>query len=87
MISDCQGIVNYVGDTFCDDDNNNLECDYDGGDCCGGQMTFCSVCWCAISNMTFADYTEYLISKWFFQVMYKDIYVKLKHRIKPNLFK
>ena len=53
LILDCvSGIVPFVGDTFCDDENNNSECDYDGGDCCGGQLTFCSVCWCVIANMT-----------------------------------
>ena len=25
----------YVGDDYCDDGNNNQECNYDGGDCCG----------------------------------------------------
>ena len=25
---------NYVGDGYCDDQNNNEECGFDGGDCC-----------------------------------------------------
>ena len=25
----------WIGDTYCDDINNNLYCNYDGGDCCG----------------------------------------------------
>ena len=25
----------WIGDGFCDDGNNNPECDFDGGDCCG----------------------------------------------------
>ena len=54
LILDCLGTVPWVGDTFCDDENNNPECDYDGGDCCGGQLTYCSVCWCVITNMTYS---------------------------------
>ena len=54
LILDCNGIVPFVGDTFCDDENNYPECDYDGGDCCGGQLTYCSVCWCVITNMTYS---------------------------------
>jgi C1A family cysteine protease len=26
--------IEYIGDGFCDHDNNNHACDYDGGDCC-----------------------------------------------------
>merc|ERR1712047_27727 len=39
---------NWVGDNFCDDGNNNAECDFDGGDCCGTDVntTFCSLCEC-----------------------------------------
>ena len=44
------------GDNYCDDDNNNEECAYDGGDCCGdhaGNMYwnfYCSVCECLDPN-------------------------------------
>ena len=27
-------IESYIGDGYCDDDNNNEACQYDGGDCC-----------------------------------------------------
>ena len=27
-------ITSYIGDGYCDDDNNNEACQYDGGDCC-----------------------------------------------------
>ena len=30
----CEGNPNYISDNDCDDQNNNVECDYDGGDCC-----------------------------------------------------
>ena len=37
-----------IGDGFCHDENNNLICSYDGGDCCGLNIitTNCSVCQC-----------------------------------------
>ena len=28
-------VVAYIGDGFCDDGANNLDCNFDGGDCCG----------------------------------------------------
>merc|ERR1712210_31730 len=36
------------GDTNCDDENNNKNCDWDGGDCCGPAVkkTYCKVCKC-----------------------------------------
>ena len=36
-----------VGDGFCNDEANNAECNYDGGDCCVNvNTTFCSECTC-----------------------------------------
>ena len=29
----------WVGDTFCDDNTNNVDCNFDGGDCCGPNVT------------------------------------------------
>ena len=29
------GIVGYIGDGYCNDENNNAGCHFDGGDCCG----------------------------------------------------
>ena len=29
------GKPSYKGDGYCDDENNNADCAYDGGDCCG----------------------------------------------------
>ena len=42
----------FVGDNYCDDPNNNEECDWDGGDCCGNNVNsnFCSVCECLDPN-------------------------------------
>ena len=44
---DC-GSPQWKGDSYCDDDNNNEKCDWDGGDCCGNNVkeNFCSVCAC-----------------------------------------
>ena len=37
-----------VGDGYCDDGNNNQECNFDGGDCCGSDVdtTYCTECQC-----------------------------------------
>ena len=41
---------NTFKDKYCDDDNNNAECQYDGGACCNkkvaGWNNFCSDCEC-----------------------------------------
>ncbi len=38
------GTAYYAADGYCDADNNNAGCDWDGGDCCGpgARMTFCT---------------------------------------------
>ena len=40
--------VSWINDNYCDDDNNNVECEWDGGDCCGSNVNtlFCSACEC-----------------------------------------
>ena len=37
-----------VADGYCDDDTNNLACNYDGGDCCGFEVLedYCDDCDC-----------------------------------------
>ena len=44
----CEGFAYYIGDGSCDDENNNLECNWDGGDCCGDNVMaqYCLVCGC-----------------------------------------
>ena len=41
-----------IGDGYCDDINNNMNCNYDGGDCCGPNVItlYCTV----IYNYTFS---------------------------------
>ena len=45
--SDCANLI-LVGNGVCNDLTNILECDFDGGDCCGSCITteFCSECQC-----------------------------------------
>ena len=42
----------WIGDAYCDDINNNMDCSYDGGDCCGCNVNtqYCSVCGCLDPN-------------------------------------
>ena len=41
------GKSEWINDGFCDDMNNNVACDYDGGDCCGTKSNkFCLDCKC-----------------------------------------
>ena len=46
--------VDLVGDGFCDDLTNNMECNYDGGDCCGINIKnqYCSECQCLEETTT-----------------------------------
>ena len=39
---------NYHGDGYCDDENNNEACFFDGGDCCGSNVNnkYCIACVC-----------------------------------------
>ena len=43
---------NWIGDGYCDDENNFHECNYDGGDCCGDSVniTYCNECLCCEQN-------------------------------------
>ena len=39
------------GDGYCDDINNFVACDFDGGDCCGRvNKRYCIICECLESN-------------------------------------
>merc|ERR1711977_759864 len=42
------GSPQWKGDGYCDDDNNNAGCAWDGGDCCGEEVNtqYCSACEC-----------------------------------------
>ena len=47
-ISDCTGELYLIGDGYCHDQLNNIECSFDAGDCCGRCVIteYCSVCEC-----------------------------------------
>ena len=47
----CPGVPEYADDLYCDDENNNAECNYDGGACCQenpqeGWDNWCTICEC-----------------------------------------
>ena len=44
----------WIGDGFCDDSANTIECNYDGGDCCGSYINelFCTQCLCISESGT-----------------------------------
>ena len=44
-----------VGDGFCNNETNNFNCNYDGGDCCGSCINtdYCTVCQCLSGNNGF----------------------------------
>ena len=46
----------WLGDGFCDDITNTIECDYDGGDCCMSDINtqYCEVCLCHTSTTSTA---------------------------------
>ena len=52
------GNVEWLGDGFCDDKNNNLFCHFDNADCCGIGVNkqFCIDCDC-ISKPKIFDYS------------------------------
>merc|ERR1712172_210306 len=43
-------ITHWIGDNYCDDENNNAACQFDGGDCCDNSTPnwdyYCSACQC-----------------------------------------
>ena len=64
MISDCTNDTSLVNNGYCNDETNNAECNYDGGDCCGSCVVteHCIECQCldggagnGISSPTFGD--------------------------------
>ena len=53
-----------IGNGYCDDDNNNKECKYDGGDCCGYCISteFCTICECLLDEGS----SDSKFQNWFF---------------------
>ena len=50
--TDSCGTPSSKGDSYCNDENNNCGCEWDGGDCCGDNVvtTYCSACECLGRN-------------------------------------
>ena len=50
-----------VGDAFCDDDLNTLDCHFDGGDCCGSEanLDYCILCECREIDSTTIKVAEF----------------------------
>ena len=44
-----------IGDNFCDDNNNNKDCEFDGGDCCNPESNkqWCIECKCNSTGKSF----------------------------------
>merc|ERR1711956_87557 len=36
----CNGVKSWIGDKFCDNENNNAACQWDGGDCCNNSYNY-----------------------------------------------
>lgn len=48
----CTGIIELIGDAWCDEENNNSACDYDGGDCCPSTCISTSSAFIGCQNYT-----------------------------------
>ena len=58
--SDICGSQNWISDGQCDDEANNVECQYDGGDCClpSPILSFCNICVCHLANASSSQEDE-----------------------------
>ena len=52
----------WMGDGYCDDMNNIVECNFDGGDCCGPNVNtaYCNQCQCLTGDTTLQPSTTTL---------------------------
>ena len=52
FLLECAGTVSRIGNGYCDDENNNKECNYDGDDCCGlfVNTEHCTFCECHLNH-------------------------------------
>ena len=50
----------FKGDNYCDDENNNCGCEWDGGDCCGSNVNteYCSACECLSTTSASTETTS-----------------------------
>ena len=52
----------WIGDGYCDDTTNIMECSFDGGDCCGSNVNtaYCNLCQCLTGDTTLQPSTTIL---------------------------
>ena len=56
----------WIGDKFCNDQTNNVECNYDGGDCCVNMNTdYCTDCTCYHKENCEAGFTPSVVGDGF----------------------
>ena len=57
LVPGCDNVV-LVGNSFCNDETNNMDCNYDGGDCCGYEIKTeeCLECMCLHEETCVAGY-------------------------------
>ena len=57
LVPGCDNVA-LVGNGFCNDETNNADCNYDGGDCCvvNANTTHCSDCACHFLDTCAAGY-------------------------------
>ena len=58
--------LGWIADLYCDDINNNIECNYDGGDCCGpnANTLYCQECLCLNDTITLPPTTDNETTSW-----------------------
>ena len=70
----CDADVTLIGNGFCNDETNNANCNYDGGDCCVNiRSRYCSECHCLIGGKITSPgypnhYDNFLNSIWILEV-------------------
>ena len=63
---DCSAYGTLIGDGFCNDETNNADCNYDGGDCCVNVNTdHCIECICYYEDNCVLGYTPTVVGDGF----------------------
>ena len=62
----CAAAFELIGDGYCHDATNNVNCNFDGGDCCTVCINteYCSDCVCHQSNIAGIQKGEYFLNKY-----------------------
>ena len=84
--------VSYKGDGYCDDENNNCGCEWDGGDCCGSNVNtqLCSGCECLDPNYSKSSNNLTFLSKKYFALfetalsIFKEYNLMLHYSLNRN---